>query len=78
MTTEPANGNGKRARRTPEQREAALKAELESLASMRRQVLARTMAAAATQLEVIAETSLDIGPLRDECRGLAVRLRGWA
>lgn len=68
----------KRTRRTEDEREADLKQQLADLAVKRRGVLKKHMEVTAKALDVIATTNVDIGPLKDEAKGLAVRIRSWA
>lgn len=74
MTPDPI----KRTRRTDSERELELKAQLADLAVKRRAVLKKHMEAAAKLLDIVATTDVDVGLMRDEAKGLAVRLRTWA
>lgn len=76
MTTDPTPP--KRTRRTDDEIDAALHAKLAARAAKRREMLKSHIAKTVRDLEVIVESKIDVGPIRDECKGLAVRLRSWA
>lgn len=67
-----------RKRRTEQERIDAKKAEIADLEVKRRSALKKHMDVVAKGLDVIAETTVDVGPIAAECKGLAVRLRSWA
>lgn len=89
MTTEHESDSARRKRRTLQERIADLdreraelqakKDEMEKETNEKRvRVVKAAMEKAAADLDEIVRSSFDIGPLRDECKGLAVRLRSWA
>lgn len=67
----------RRAKRSIEQQEAEAQAELARLAGMRRKMLEGTVTRAVSDLKAIANTSLDIGPLKTNCGLIAVDLQNW-
>lgn len=88
MTVEETSPSARRQRRTLEQliadRERELaeaKAKLAAKAAngdeKRIRAVQAAMKAAADKLDVVVESTYDVGVIRDEAKGLAIRLRGW-
>lgn len=77
--TDPTNGNGngKRPRRTIDERIAAKEAEAADLKAKKQKAAKAFAIKVARDLVVLSETKAEIGMLGEECAGLAVRLAMW-
>lgn len=79
MTTDSTNGNGKRTRRSMEEREAALLEDLARLKASKRAILIRTAERLMAEAQIFGESSghEEGDPMASEAKAFAVRLGQW-